>query len=176
MSISKYIWVLVVLFVSSQFTFGQGKVKVEVSTNVKNFTCECGEGDFVYEDTVVSSAKKIKLLLPVVAFDCPKRLMEKDLQELFDASKFPYVKLTVLEFNAEQKVLTLELAIKQEVKVYKVVLENKTMGNKSYLSGNQQISLLDFNVEPPKKMMGLVKVDDEVTINFLIPEKELLAY
>ena len=35
-----------------------------------------------------------------------------------------------------------------------------------FLSGTQKLKLSDFNLEPPEKTFGLIKVKDEVIINF----------
>ena len=45
-------------------------------------------------------------------------------------------------------------------------LVNSCSDNLIYVSGYRYIKLTDFNLDPPKKFQGLVKVKDEVLINF----------
>lgn len=165
--------ILLLLFTSR--VLAQGNISVLVTTNVNDFTCECKETDFKYTETYTTSVKKVKILFPLVAFNCPKKLMEKDLQKLFESEKFPYAKLTVVSFDSSEGQIILQLSLKDKTKEYKLQLAKTEINKRSYLKGSQTIKLKDYNVVPPTKMMGLVKVSDEVTVSFMIPEEELLA-
>lgn len=165
--------IYVVVLFAAQSMYAQGKVSVLVTTNVNNFTCECGESDFIYKETANTLDKNLKILFPLVAFECPKKLMEKDLQELFESEHFPYAKLTVVTFDVTAKKVVIQLSLKDVTREYTLYLDKTKLSNKNYLKGVQTIRLKDYNVVPPTKMMGLVKVYDEVKISFLIPEEQM---
>lgn len=152
----------------------QGKIKVDIFTNVNSFSCVCNEADFVYTEV----DKNVAVLFPLVQFDCPKKMMERDLLELFNADNYPHAKLTIAEIETTksdtEKVIKFKLTLKNISQYYKLTLSRVKHGSKTYLEGSQKVSLSDFKAVPPTKMMGLIKVEDEVLISFKIPEKELL--
>ncbi len=174
----KYIVVLLLLLIGVK-TSAQANVQVTVVTNVATFDCECSGENFVYKDTFLMADKKSVVLFPIVDFDCPKKLMEKDLQELFEARNFPYAKLTVNKVftnaSTTQSSIKFTLTLKDVSNQYTVPLQEKYINGENYIKGNQPILLTDFGIEPPTKMLGMVKVADEVMISFTIPEKAILS-
>ncbi|GLB51082.1 hypothetical protein NBRC110019_01210 [Neptunitalea chrysea] len=159
----------------------QGKISVKITTNVNSFSCDCKENDFIYANKTISTAKdNTTILFPLVSFNCPKKLMERDLQELFKSEVYPYAKLSILEKdinkNTGDTTIKFSLTLKDVTKTYEVLLANVKRGDKNYLSGDQMIQLTNFNVEPPTKMLGVIRVRNEVNIAFLIPQDQILAY
>ena len=80
----KLIVKLVFFLVMAQAYAQSGTVRIEVRTNVNKFTCSCDEESFVCKEF---DANQKVLKLPVASFSCPKRMIEKDLVELFEAEK-----------------------------------------------------------------------------------------
>lgn len=160
-------------------SLAQANVQVKVVTNVATFECECAGDNFVYKGTSLLSSKASVVLFPIVDFDCPKKLMEKDLQELFESDNFPYAKLTVDKvFTSSTKLqsyVKFTLTLKDVSNDYTIPLQEKYINGQNYIKGKQPILLTDFGIEPPTKMLGMVKVADEVLVSFTIPEKAILT-
>lgn len=156
--------------------FAQGKLDILVSTNVNKLTCYCNESDFIYHKTVDSPYKKSVIEFPIDAFHCQKRLMERDLQKLFEANLYPTIKLTInnIVLEEEKAKANVSIKIKDISKTYDLVLNETKTGEKPYLKGTKKICLTDFKIEPPTKALGLVKVKNEVAITFCIPAQYLL--
>ncbi|MEL4307925.1 hypothetical protein [Joostella sp. CR20] len=153
----------------------QGKVEIQVYTNVNKFSCTCEEASFVSE---VNDASERVLKLPVSALKCPSKAMERDLRELFEADKYPYISLYLDENNSayvasnKDDVKTL-IKVKQKQNRYDFQISEHEEDGETYLKGKEKVSLLDFDIEPPTKALGMIKVKDSVLISFLIPAEKL---
>ncbi|OHX67133.1 hypothetical protein [Flammeovirga pacifica] len=150
-------------------------------TNINSFDC-----DYVPDEPLHSSFKlkrvndhfqKIihdEMSLDVLKFDCGIKLMTKEFRELLDYKHNPsiYIQFTGLEkdiSDKKQAYIHLILKIgklsnpqKFKAKIHKVSTE------KYELTGIGQFSILDYQLDPPQKMMGMVKVKDQISIDFTI--------
>lgn len=151
------------------------------SSNVNQFSC--GLNSYLYADTLEVEERtpthikfsKRRLLLPVVDFDCKNRLITNDFQETLQTDKYPQIGITFLSLKL---VSAPEAPIDNYDALLLIELAGKTRQvnilfsfyEKSYsqfkLTGNKSLRFSDFELEPPTKMMGLVKVADELTIDF----------
>lgn len=144
------------------FIKAQNEITVTVKTNVNSFNCTISHASLRSS----TNNSKTTISIPVASFKCPKRMIEKDLQEIFEAEKFPNITLSVDSLNKKNKILKTHIKIKNIQKNYNV----KITQNLNSIHGNQIISLNDFGIEPPTKMMGTVKVKDDVKIHFKLNE------
>ncbi len=164
----KLLILFLLLGLALQKAQAQAEVVVNVKTNVNQFSCECTG----LNDLHLSKFKTYnKIVIPVADFDCPKKLMERDLQKLFEAKKFPEIELFIdtQENNAHLQQTELTIKIKEIKKTYCVTLTKHTEGKKVFYTGSQIISIENYNIEPPTKALGLVKVREKVLIEFKIP-------
>lgn len=160
-----------VLIVLTANVFAQsGQVNIEVKTNVNSFTCFCDEASFVCQE--FAATQKV-LKLPVTAFHCPKRMIEKDLVELFEAEKYPYISIEILNYKENHGSITaeIEITIKKKARVYYLKLGETYDSEGFYITGSQSLDLTDYEIEPPVKALGLLKVKPVVNIEFRIPEE-----
>lgn len=164
--IVQFIFLIVVVSSFAQ----SGVVAIEVKTNVNSFTCSCDETSFVCQD--FTAVQKV-LKLPVENFDCPKRMIEKDLVELFEAEKYPYISIEILDYKEYHGSISAEIkiTIKKVSKVYELQLGETYDSEGFYITGSQLLDLTDYHIEPPVKALGLVKVKPVVAIEFRIPEE-----
>lgn len=140
------------------FIQAQNEITVTVKTNVNSFNCTVGNASL----RSMTNNSKTTISIPVESFKCPKRMIEKDLQEIFESEKFPNIILTVDSLNKKSKTLQTHIKIKNVQKNYNVSI----VQTQNSIQGDQTISLNDFGIDPPTKMMGTVKVKDDVKINF----------
>ncbi|MEQ8809116.1 MAG: hypothetical protein RIE59_08635 [Imperialibacter sp.] len=151
------------------------------ASNVNQFTC--GMSSYQYADTLELSERTAsyikfspnKLSLPVVDFDCAHKMITSDFQETLQSDIYPEIGVSFLSLKAISStmpgvtsydaVMLIELSgRKREVSIHFDFWE------KSYslynLVGSKTLRFTDFEMVPPSKMMGLVKVADELTIDF----------
>ncbi|ANQ50355.1 YceI family protein [Flammeovirga yaeyamensis] len=166
---------------SYSINFDITPISILGKTNVSTFDC-----DYVPDASLTSNfclersnehfqvINHKKMSLEILKFDCGIKLMTKEFRELLDYkhNSSIYIQFTGLERDVVEKekayvhlILTIgELSNPQEFKA-----EVKKLSDGKYeLSGLGEFSILDYNLEPPQKMMGMVKVKDKISIDFTI--------
>lgn len=152
-------------FVLMNFVNAQNEIAVEVKTNINSFECLINHTAL----KIKTSENKTIITIPVAAFKCPKKMIEKDLQSIFEVTNYPNITLNIHTYNLKKQLISTEIQIKSIKKNYFIDVNQM----KSKLIGEQIISLTDFGITPPTKMMGTVKVKDQVKISFKF-NKEIL--
>ncbi len=110
-------------------------------------------------------------------FKCPLSAMTKDLRSILKADQQPYLSL-ILESIAigshnedfeeldVTAVATISIAgVKRKISIEDGIVTNHSSASLT-LEGATKILLTDFNIEPPTKFLGLIKIKDEVNIEF----------
>lgn len=160
-------------------------VRIEGSSNVNQFYFEQNvtkprPGITIYQQ----SSEYIELELPVKYFEASNPRMRNDFMELIKASDYPYISIFIklsennFEPQLNQKVTsTIKVKLAGQEKEYQLpgtihVCENNSLR----LQGTLELDIKDFNLKPPTKFMGMVKVNREVFIKFgLIINNNLLT-
>ncbi len=156
------------------------------STNVNSFTCGF-EGEIPNDTFKVNVSKKNdklyvengSLVIPVKGFDCGNKMMNQDFLDLLRVNKHPEIRimLTSLDmaeghFSVENKteelwaVAEITFFIAGESKKYPVPIKINQKKEGQYFEGTRKLDITEFNLEPPKKFMGLIQVQEEVIIDF----------
>lgn len=169
------------------------KVKITTSTitiygktNINSFQCSMDQpavNDAIVVKNLWSNQKLefegLKLKYRVDAFECGIHAMNSDFQELLKADEEPYLflQLNSISLHSNNDAFE-ELDVDAEVIVYLAGVE-KTIhvkGGKVYnhssahmtLQGDKGLLMTDFNIEPPTKMFGMIKVTNDIEIEFEI--------
>ncbi|GAA5225118.1 hypothetical protein GCM10025777_57490 [Membranihabitans marinus] len=127
------------------------------------------------ESSISSEAVQLKeetvINVPIASFECPNKMIEKDLNQLFESHIYPSISLRVLKLEVRDKShkATVEIKIKDRSNTYEFNLKEVEIDNESYVNGSQTLSLIDFGIEPPTKMLGMVRVKEDISIQCLIP-------
>ncbi len=161
-------------------------LKLDGKTNVNNFTCGCNE-DFQSQSLMVTPAKDgslsldfhlASLNLSIKSLDCGNKLMNKDLQKALHADEHPYIvielkkveqdrcnRLSELKDWVRLKALT-KITLNGYAKEYWLnISAKKYEANRYRFIGSKTLNMTDFCVTPPVAMMGMIKVQDAITIN-----------
>lgn len=160
------------------------KLYLEGSSNVVDFTCRCtsslqgGRFTMATEQGNGFSFVNSLLKLPVQALDCGNRVMNKDMYEALAADEHPFVSIQLLSVKAHDHKLfgechewedlqaRLRLTIAGEAREVIMHIRGTHLGYQRYrFVGAKPIYLTDFNIEPPRAMMGAIRVDNSITIN-----------
>lgn len=173
------------VLIPSQFTIeNSSKLYLLGSTNVNTFRCDCMEQFSTYTMKMVSgesgetvSFSNTKLLIPSSRFDCGNRLMNKDMFQTLKGEKHPHIQIELKDaVQLSGKSLgestdwvpmkaTTVISIAGIQKTVKMdVLGKKLAQNRYQFKGNKGIHLSEYKLDPPSPMMGLVQVNDVITI------------
>jgi hypothetical protein len=156
-------------------------LKVEGKTNINEFECIVpiyGRVDTLYY--VKSGDKNIHpikstLKIPILNFDCHHRVMTKDLQKTLKASTYPNM---TIDFKSFSKILSQvghidELNSKAQIhlagakKNYDITFKIKKLNAHNLeLTGTKTILFSDFELHPPSKLGGSIRVKDELVVEF----------
>ncbi len=147
-------------------------IAIQGSTNVNSFSCiyknEIQLSDNVVNYFIEESQIKLKdteLLLSTSAFDCGNKGMNKDFKSLLNAEKYENIKIKVLSIIPDNDCVYViaDIKISGFTKEYKFIVNASDDGS---FKGSLDLNICDFGMKPPTKMLGLVKVDETITIDF----------
>ncbi|MGM0376470.1 MAG: YceI family protein [Bacteroidota bacterium] len=150
-------------------------IQIDGSTNVNHF-------HFVQEiQTIQTLSEKethkpdsISLQIPAKDFEPSNPKMYEDFLEFIRAGQFPYIDIIIFfkskEANLGEKTKIapeVEVKLAGQKQVYQIPGEIYQCRDRNlHISGEISIDLKDFDLTPPTKFMGMVKVSNEVFINF----------
>lgn len=146
-------------------------------TNVNTFKCQIEY--YANADTLSYTTdndgcmiffKANKMNIPVSNFDCANKLINKDFREVLKADKYPDVQIQFValeRWTGEPNIggtayITLAGVTKPFTIQYQVNSNSKLL----LLKGQEKICFSDFGLKAPEKMMGLIKVQDNLEVEF----------
>lgn len=166
----------------------QCTLKVNGSTNINKFSCiipEYPKPDtlFFYKDSKEEAVRVSgSMALNVEHFDCHNALMTTDLRKTLKAKVYPKIIIKFLSLSkypdpaaksgAITGTVTIELAgeIKRFEVDYKYIMNG---GQNLQLVGTKQVNFSDFNINPPRKLGGMIKTNNELNVEFILNVKIL---
>jgi len=142
------------------------------STNVNKFDCKFNIGliseakpiKYISEENFIKF-NYLKLELLIEGFDCGNKRMNSDFQDLLLCEKYPDI---VIELDRVESIsseyakafIKVHLAGKSNSYNLPVVIDNDRF------KGKFKMNIRDFNLEPPKKALGLIEVDEMIEVQF----------
>ncbi|GAA4817796.1 YceI family protein [Litoribaculum gwangyangense] len=159
------------------------KLLIKGKTNVNSFKCEFDIlklknpipvvfqkiGDkMVFDNTV--------LVLENDCFDCGGKGINNDFQELLKSDVYPQTQIKLKEICRDTKddnsiLAFLDISIAGVTKSCTTPVKFED-GDSLFVKGVLNLNICDFNLEPPKKALGLIVVKDIIEINFHLVVKE----
>jgi hypothetical protein len=150
-------------------------IKIEGKTNINTFY-------FIYnnDSTEQSGVNKefhseeISFQIPVKAFKSSNQLMKEDFINLLKADEYPKIEVNIKKANLfrvaednaiEDLPIQLFLAGVNQ-KVSSVCYTDQFSNNQTLIEGFTLVNLEDFNLIPPKKLLGAIQVNDKILIKF----------
>ena len=152
-------------------------LQIQGKTNINTFTCEYDEAiplDTLQVQVIRSGNELILdnaiLRVKVGGFNCGNNMMNKDFKELLRNDTHPMIAIRIKKIIPAQNhtggIALAEFNIAGEKQEYQIPVNVSDQQPEGLYSGNKTINISDFNLEPPKKFMGLVKVEEEIMVNF----------
>ena len=179
--VSKAIFSCILLFSSlpmkSENTFSchLQSIKIIGKTNISSFyfTYNQSQGKNLTQNCVTQS-ELISFNVPVKSFENRNEQMKEDFYQLLKASSYPEIEvkldkarlLKVAEDHAIEE-LPVQIYLAGENQKVSCICYTSTSNNTQFLiEGYTHVRLKDFNLEPPKKMLGAVQVKEKILIKF----------
>lgn len=150
-------------------------VLIKGSSNINQF-------EFINDNPSIlepDNPKRTNLLsqnirIPIHDFSGPNKHMLNDFFQMLNANQYPYIKIKIDAYNSEEideesggTLLKTQITIAGKTHDYIIPCEIIYCENEGViLKGNLEVKLTSFDIDPPKKMLGAVKVDNEVFITF----------
>jgi hypothetical protein len=161
------------------FTAGYIDITVESNTSPLFFKYNLG-GRCIPVDGILLKQKKeqdtesIYIIVPVREFQCPNVLVYKDFLDLLRENKYPFMNIALprtslfqLQKNDYLILHGVMISIAGVSRKYDIMCKiEKGDGQNNMLTGSVRIMLTDLEIAPPVKFLGLVKVRDEIIVNF----------
>lgn len=158
-------------------------LSVKGSTNVNKFTCDI---PYCEQDTLTIRKQEqgIKIsgsISPaVLSFDCHKAMMTRDLRKILNVKKYPKLHIQFLSLNELPELSAkpspvngwVEIEIAGIKKLYQVNYRiSADTGKVIHLLGSKDLNFSDFKLIPPRKLGGIIKTKDQLTVEFKLNMK-----
>lgn len=154
---------------------------IEGFSNVNQFSCVAKEYETnVNQDRRIEEADpseiEVEVEIFVESFDCGRSKMNRDLREALKADRhkaiqFRYLSTRQITYDNDSETYTLLVegiltvaGIERHVEFEmtgKLINENIIQA-----SGQTTLEMSNFDIEPPVALLGLIKVQDRLTVNF----------
>ncbi len=157
------------------------KLTINGKTNVNSFQCAirqyCGRDTLILQEGGVSGPFFVKgyVGLEAAGFDCGMAMMTSDFSKTIRANQYPVIGIDFKSFERvpsyackEEKFKgVMAIHLSGEVKTFDVdcTLEAQPSGL-IHLKGSRSFTFSDFKLIPPKRMMGMVTVQENLDVNF----------
>lgn len=152
------------------------KISIEGSTNFSGFSCDYKDSVAVLNMALIPTSDLYSyeatgvINLRVKSFDCGLALMNNELQELLQEVNYPFIEVEILgvDFNiiSQQWLIHSQFTIAGVTKKVDLPFaETKVIHGYDVIGiGEVKINLINFDIEPPVKFGGMVKVSDEINV------------
>lgn len=161
-------------------------LKVNGKTNINNFSCVSTENVGRQElrfrqdgDALHYQFLQTKLDLAVNMLDCGNRAITRDLRKALEADTYPYITLTLYEATNMDGIpveecdswvnfqTTVDLAIGKTCQLFTTSVRVQKIDNgRLRCQGEITIELTEFDIDPPTALAGLIKVRNQIEIEF----------
>lgn len=146
-------------------------------TNVNSFKCKLAghvNGDTLTyttdDDGCMIFFKDNKMNIPIRDFDCANKMINKDFAEVLKAESYPNIQIQFVALErwagAPNIGGTAFITLAGVTKPFTIYYDVKSTDRLLHLNGNKKISFSDFGLKAPEKMMGLIKVQDKLEVEF----------
>lgn len=147
---------------------------IQGESNVNQFTFRYNNANFSDRHrSMAGDSGNIEFSIPIRDFEASNPMMYGDFLVLMKETEYPVIKVTFSKqdlmaagSNSGGACPDIRINIAGITKIYKIQCSLVQCSDYLYLSGEKTIKLSDFHLKPPEKLLGLVKVNNEINVNF----------
>ncbi|PQV51146.1 hypothetical protein CLV33_10166 [Jejuia pallidilutea] len=162
----------------------ESSLVIKVKTNVNKFDCKFNVQNLNNPIPVFFKVENSKLVFEETSlvlknscFDCGNKGINKDFYNLLNSDVYPEVVLKLKEVkidNYHKNWISAKIDIKIAGVVNSYNVPLKLEGEeRMMIKGVLNLNISDFNLEPPKKALGLIVVDEMIKIDLNLKVKEI---
>ncbi|SEG37403.1 hypothetical protein [Algoriphagus boritolerans] len=143
------------------------RVKVSGYTSLGKFNCDfsrVGMKDKLQLNST-GDLSTLEFKIPVKSFSCGNFLLNNDFRSTLKANEYPYALVTVSNFRLKSGNVYCSMVLDlvgQKLNFPDILLER----NKEGMSANLILNFEMLNLSPPSKFGGLVKVENQLDLEF----------
>ena len=167
-------------------THSVSKLWIEGTSTIIDFTCITNSIDgyaFIKNDDLTREGNgnqnfesKVVVSIVVKSLDCGNEMMNEDMYEAMKNENNPFILYELLNSKivSEEEIggwseiqTTGYLTIAGYKRIVNIPIKVRKLTDGKYnLVGIKELSMHDFNIEPPSAFFGLIKADDKLVIKF----------
>ena len=190
----KLLYIVLLFFISSAFLLSDAtlvhrlivlpasKLSIDGKTNVNAFTCAIAK--YSGTDTLVlhEGGRNVRPVfvkgsvgLDASTFDCSMAIMTSDFRKTVKSDEYPAILIDFISFERTPRYAQqeenfkgiLKISLAGITKLFEVdcSIEAKEYGM-IHLKGERNFTFADFGLKPPSRMMGTIKVKQDLTVKF----------
>jgi len=156
-------------------------LNIEGRSNVSSFVCEVTkylEADtlqYVNNETTRQFVfTNSSLTIDIYDFDCHQRIITSDLRKTLKAGQNRFLKIHFISVDAfdvrnHSQVVKgkVEILLAGQIKCTMIDFKiNTTSTGLIQMNGSKNMLFSEFNVTPPRKLAGIIKIKEEIKVNF----------
>ncbi len=160
----------------------KSSLTVKGTSNVNSFSCVFDINDIINPMPIVYhnggdkiTFQKTTLVLDNTSFDCGGRGINKDFQKTLKTEEHPQILLSLKEIKPTENPTTVEATVAIEIAGlshnYVIPVEIGAR-EKLQVAGRLNVQISDYKLKAPKKLFGMITVDDDLEIVFRLEIKE----
>ena len=155
-------------------------ISISGKSNISPFSCKASTFDkhdtlyvrYMKEDNIYKLENAF-LEIDLNGFDCGNPLVDKDFAKLLQKDKYPMLKIYLKRITLN-KIKAGNLSGKADFEIeiaginkrYEAKFNSSITKGIRLVEGKLELSISDFNLTPPRKLLGLIKVSEEILIEF----------
>ncbi len=138
---------------------------IEGATSVGKFTCtyELEQRDTLYTNRLQGDTS-VRYNIPSDAFGCRNFLLNRDFKKTIKAKDYKEIRVDITKLRKKDNHYLCDLKLKLAGKE-KIYEGTPLKANEEGLTGFLIVQFSEFELTPPKKMGGLVKVKEDIKIS-----------
>lgn len=128
-----------------------------------------GEGQITIENQKITRINSLVVTLPTKSLKSGKGSMDDNAYEALVAKKYPEIQFELIEIETitDQSLRAKgNLTITGTTSLVPLQVDYKITGNTIQFFGSFPITFTQFNIEPPKALLGTIKTGDKLQISF----------
>lgn len=165
---------LVAMALPTTLTFTpESQLWISGTSSVHDWTCtvEAPEGtvELNYQDTDLAVVHAVSVTVPVRSIACKNRTMNKKTYKALQEKAHPTITFVLDIAHLTDQVIeaTGQLTVAGVTHTVTVPTEYTPLGNGRFrFTGEVPLRMSDFNINPPKAMLGTLKTGNDVTVGF----------
>jgi len=149
-------------------------IHISGESNVNHFSFRFNQADlFSDRQAVITDTGNIIINIPIRNFEASNPLMYNDFLSLMKESEHPRIRiilpgdqLNMAQFGTYGSMADIQITIAGITRTYKINCSVFNCAENMFIRGEKRLKLTDFKIDPPIKLKGLVKVNDEIDVDF----------